>query len=97
MIYRHSGDFDSVQDSTVLQLLETNGILTLGMDSRDIDWQRAWREQLNKDDRPGLDGAYSCPHHTLPHDNSNADVLAPVCPRFWVILASSDTRRAAIL
>ena len=39
-----------------MQLLETNGILTLGMDSRDIDWQSTWRTQLNKDDRPGLDG-----------------------------------------
>lgn len=74
MKYCHSGGFDSVQDSTVLQLLETNGILTLGMDSRDIDWQRAWREQLNKDDRPGLDGAYSCPHHTLPCDTLTAQM-----------------------
>ena len=54
-----------VQDSTVLQLLENNGILTLGMDSRDIDWQRTWRSQLDKDDRPGLDGTFPCPQHEM--------------------------------
>ncbi len=57
--------FHSVQDSTVLQLLENNGILTLGMDSRDIDWQRTWRSQLDKDDRPGLDGTFPCPQHEM--------------------------------
>ncbi|CAL8463844.1 g3378 [Coccomyxa elongata] len=45
-----------VRDSTVLQLLENNGILTLGMDSRDIDWQCTWRTQLEKDNRPGGEG-----------------------------------------
>lgn len=50
----------------MLQLLENNGILTLGMDSRDIDWQRTWRTQLDKDDRPDEEGAPVCPHYYTP-------------------------------
>ena len=63
----------------MLQLLETNGILTLGMDSRDIDWQRAWREQLNKDDRPGLDGAYTCPTTPCLMTTLTAQMQASFC------------------
>ncbi len=52
----------------MLQLLENNGILTLGMDSRDIDWQRTWRTQLDKDDRPDEEGAAQTP--SLSHSGT---------------------------
>lgn len=70
----------------MLQLLENNGILTLGMDSRDIDWQRTWRTQLDKDDRPGGEGASICPHLNTP--NADKSQLSPALQthKAWIYL-----------
>jgi len=62
------------QDNTVHQLLDRDGMLTVGTDAKDIDWEAMWRDELDHDDRdPAEDGVISapCSHHydsagTLP-------------------------------
>lgn len=36
--------------------MEKNGILTMGLDSKDVDWQTVWRNELAKDDLSGKEG-----------------------------------------
>ena len=55
-----------MQDNTVHQLLDRDGMLTVGTDAKDIDWEAMWRDELDHDDRdPALDGLVSAPclHH----------------------------------
>jgi len=40
-----------VQDNTALRLLEEDGMLTLGSEERDIDYEAVWRKELDKDDK----------------------------------------------
>lgn len=40
-----------IQDNTVHQLLDRDGMLTVGTEEKDIDWEAMWRTQLAMDDR----------------------------------------------
>ena len=47
-----------MQDNTVHQLLDRDGMLTVGTKERDIDWEAMWRAQLARDDDdPARNGA----------------------------------------
>ena len=40
-----------MQDNTVHRLLDQDGMLTMGTEMRDIDWEGVWRAQLAIDDK----------------------------------------------
>ncbi len=42
------------QDNTVHQLLDRDGMLTVGTEEKDIDWEAMWREQLASDDKDSV-------------------------------------------
>ena len=51
----------TAQDNTVHRLLDKDGMLTLGTDDRDVDWEAMWRTELARDDGdPAKDGAWRC-------------------------------------
>lgn len=51
----------TAQDNTVHRLLDKDGMLTLGTDDRDVDWEAMWRTELARDDGdPANDGAWRC-------------------------------------
>ena len=45
-----------VQDNTVLQLLDRDGMLTLGTEERDVDWEAMWKAELARDDHKQANG-----------------------------------------
>ena len=45
-----------VQDNTVLQLLDRDGMLTLGTEEKDVDWEAMWKAELARDDHKQANG-----------------------------------------
>jgi hypothetical protein len=52
--------------------MEKNGMLTLGTDSKDVDWESMWRQELAKDDIPAKEGvaSYKVPHSFKLHTDT---------------------------
>ena len=54
-----------LQDNTVHQLLDRDGMLTVGTEERDIDWEAMWRSQLARDDGDSVRNS-APPHPSVP-------------------------------
>ena len=44
------------QDNTVHQLLDRDGMLTLGTEEKDVDWEAMWKAELARDDHKQANG-----------------------------------------
>ena len=53
-----------LQDNTVHQLLDRDGMLTVGTEERDIEWEAMWRAQLARDDKDSVRNSAPL-HHSV--------------------------------